>query len=292
MNCSELPELMSREQGNTPPSEKDLEEFLHILEKDMIDVTERQKYLLQQFVTKTVNYDRFSLSTTTRKALYRHYTYIMYGIGKVSLENKMPMQLEKGEIAEPSAIQLLSQVDGVEYKKNEKMFESPFFKGIPDIILEEGGKIIGVKDVKVSFDMPSFLERVDGDSVKDDRWEMVAYMDILGLKEGEICYCLVNMPDKMKEQKLRDYESRLTMLGIERDHIRKRLRRIEKSMVYDFIPAEKRVKRFTVQRKGYFTTQARNRVKLVRGLLSELHNKFENPLILPEIEEQSQDDIS
>lgn len=292
VNCSELPELMSREQGNNPPSEKDLDEFLGILEKNMIDVTERQKWLLQQFVTRTVNYDRFGLSSTVRKAIYRHYTYVMYGIGKVSLDNKMPMQLEKGEIAEPAAIKLLSQVDGVEYKKNERLFENPFFKGIPDIIQEENGKIIGVKDVKVSFDLPSFLERVDGDSVKDDRWEMVAYMDVLGLKEGEVCYCLVNMPDQMKEQKIKDYESRLISLGIEKENIRKRLKRIEKSMVYDFLPPEKRVKRFTVHRKGHFTGQARGRVKLVRQVLSKLYDKFEKSVILPEIEESLPEDMS
>lgn len=293
VNCSELPELMSREQGNTPPTEKDVEEFMHILEKDMIDITDRQKFILQQFVTKTINYDRFSLSATTKKALYRHYTYLMYGIGKVSLENKMPMQLEKGEIAEPSAIQLLSKLDGVQYKKNEELFSNTYFKGIPDIVLKgEKGNIIGVKDVKVSFDMPSFLERVDGDSVKDDRWEMIAYMDVLNLKEGELCYCLVNMPDQMKQQKLKDYEERLIVLGVEKDHIRKRLRKIEKSMVYDFLPPEKRVKRFVVHRKGYFTTQARGRVKLVRTLLEQLHNKFENSIILPEMQEPSQESIS
>ena len=276
VNASQLPELMSREHGNIPPTEKDLDEFLRILSKDMIDITERQKSLLQQFVTKTLNYDNYSLSGTIKKALYQHYSYIRYGIGKVSLGSAIPAQLEKGEVAEPAAIELLSKVDGIQYTKNVDLYHSTFFKGIPDIVLKEGDKVVGVKDVKVSFDLPSFLERVDGDSLKDDRWEMIAYMDILNLKEGELCYCLVNMPDRMKEHKLKEYRERLVLLGISSDHIRRRLKTVEKSMIYDFLPPEKRIRRFTVARKGYFTTQARNRVRLVRELLGKLHDKFEN----------------
>ena len=292
VNASQLHELISREQGSNPPTEKDLEEFLRILEKDSIDITEPQKNKLQQFVTKTLAYDNYSLSGTIRKAIYRHYSYIRYGIGKVSLGNITPMQLEKGEVAEPAAIKLLSQVDGIEYDKNEQMFHNTFFKGVPDIILKEDDKIIGVKDVKVSFDLPSFLERVDGDSIKDDRWEMVAYMDILNLKEGELCYCLVNMPDRMKEQKLKEYRERLVLLGITTDHIRRKLKQVEKSMVYDFLPPEKRVRRFMVTRKSYFIRQARDRVKLVREALGKLHDKFENSVDLLPNDELSQENIS
>lgn len=292
VNCSELPELMSREQGNTPPSEKDVEDFFRVMEKNLMDITEPQKNKIQQFVTKTLNYDSYPMSATIRKAIYRHYSYIRYGIGKVSLGNKMPLQLEKGEVAEPAAINLLSQVDGIQYVKNETLYSNTLFKGVPDIILESAGKIIGVKDVKVSFDLPNFLERVEGDSVKDDRWEMMAYMDILDLKEGEICYCLVNMPDRMKEEKLREYRERLVLLGITSDHIRRKLKQVEKSMVYDFLPPEKRVRRFMVSRKPYFIRQARDRVKLVRGLLGKLHDKFENSVISLPNEDLSQDSTS
>lgn len=288
-NCSELNDLMSREQGVNPPTEKDLDEFLKILQKSSIDITEPQKARLQQFVTRALNYDNYSLSATFKSAIYRQYAYYKYGVSKVSLGGKMPLQLEKGEVAEPDAIKLLSSIDGVQYEKNEKLYSNAYFKGIPDILLKEGDDIIGVKEVKVSFDLPSFLERIDGDSIKDDRWEVMGYMDIFNLRQAEICYCLVDMPSIMKEAKLKEAHDRMILLGATIRHIKNRLKQIERSMVYDFLPIEQRVKRFTVERKPYFVAQARGRVKKARKALAELDAKFKNSLILPENNPTSQE---
>lgn len=286
VNCSDVADLMSREHGIYPPTEKQLDEFLRILQKDMVDITIPMKEKLQKFVLKTVNYSNHLTSLTFKKVMYEHYAYSQYGASRVSKTSKVPMQLEKGEVAEPNAIGLLSKIDGIEYIKNEKLLSNKFFKGIPDIILSENDKILGVKDVKTSFDLPSFLERVDGDSVTDDRWEMLAYLDILDLKEGEIVYCLVDMPEKMKELRLREHEERMISIGISKDHIKRRLKQIENSMVYDYVPDELRVKRFTVERKRHFTKQMHDRVKRVRQELYRLDLKFhQKNIILSEIEE-------
>ncbi len=292
VNCSDIADLMSAEHGNTPVSEKDFETFLKVTQKDLIDITPLQRKLIYDVVFKTANYDSGSVSQTIRKRLYEHYAYSRFGAGKVSLTGDKPIQFEKGEVAEPSAVALLSKMDGVQYEKNEKLYSNKFFKGIPDILVWENGKIVGIKDIKVPLDLPSFLERVDGNYLKDDAWEMRGYLDILDIKEGEICYCLVDLPEAYRNKRLEEHRVRMELLGYEPSGIKKRLKQIYKSMIYDYIPEELKVKRFTVERKGPFTTQMRNRVRLVREKLQLLHEKFENPLILPQTEESLQENIS
>lgn len=280
VNASDISDLMSAEQGNNPVTEKNFEEFLKVIQKNMVDITERQKSLICEVVYKTANYDPGSVSSTFKKSLYEYYAYSRFGAGKVSLTGDKPIQFDKGEVAEPDAVQLLSKIDGVEYKKNDVLYSNKYFKGIPDILIKEGEKIVGVKDVKVPLDLPSFLERVDGDYLKDDAWEMRGYLDILGLPEGEICYCLVNLPIAYRKRRLEEHRIRMELLGYEQGRIKKRLKQIERSMVYDYIPEELRVCRFKVERKNYFTKQMHNRVSLIREKLQLLHEKFENNLIL------------
>lgn len=284
VNASELPELMAKEQGNLPPSEQQVDEFFKILDKDLIDITDSQKIKLQNFVTRTVEYNPNSLSGSMRKLLYKHYAYLEYGAYKISNGGDAIVQLEKGEVAEPDAIRLLSEIDGIEYQKNTQKFTNRWLKGIPDVLIYENNEVKAIKEIKIPLDLPSFLEIVYADEPDgDDKWEMLAYMDILGLKEGEICYCLVDMPKLMKEKKLSDYGEKLISFGVSNKSISKKITRLKLSMEYEYIPKESRIKRFTVHRKNYFTKQVHERVKLVRDMLNRIHDKFHiNDVNLPE----------
>lgn len=274
VNCTDLPELMAREHGNERPSEKDTEEFFRILQKDEMDISDVMKAKIQKFVLSTVEYDRHSLSTSIKKILCKHYAYSQYGASKLSKGGQGIIHLEKGEAAEPDAIKLLSERDGVEYVKNEKMYSNRWLKGIPDIVITSGDKVIGVKDVKIPLDLPSYMERFDGDVLKDDRWQMLAYLDVLGLQEGEVVYCLVDMPQYIIDARVEYYRTIWTEQGISPQNISKSIKQLEISMKYDYIPEELKIARFTVTRRGYFTKAVHERVKLVRDRLNSLHEKF------------------
>lgn len=287
VNASDVSDLMSYEQGYSPATEDDFQEFLKIAEKQMVDITERQVFRVNEIIRRGVQYDNHSLSSTGKKSIYQHYAYSQYKASKVSQLGEKPMSLDKGEIAEQDGIKLLSSLDGVEYTKNTELFSNPYFKGIPDILIRnENNKIIGIKDIKIPIDLPSFLERVDGDYLKDDAWEMRAYLDILKIPEGEICYCLVDLPESSRKKRLLEHKTRMEINGNDPVYIKKRLKQIERSMVYDYIPQELRIRRFSVTRKGYFTVNMHKRVKILRERLAQLHDKFINPLTLVEIPEQ------
>lgn len=287
-NCSEVGELMSNEKGFRMVTDSDWDEFRRILDKGPETITDRQSQTLRDHVVKTIDTENPPLGLVAKKNIYKHYAYARFGASRVSRGGKTPIQLDKGEVAEPDAIQLLSKIDGVEYRKNEEIFSNAYLRGIPDILLYEGDKIVGIKEIKVPIDLLSFLERIDGDHLTDDRWELLAYLDVLGLKTGEICYVLVDMPKDVRDAKINEAKERYVSYGYTEDHIRKLVKNLEKSMVYDYIPEEKRVRRFTVNRQGYFTTQMHRRVKAVRDRLANLHEKFENGLFLLEKDEPSE----
>lgn len=292
VNASEVVELMSREQGVTQPTPDDLAEFLKILNKQEVDITDNQIDKLQKFVLRTTSYDNYPLSATARKAIYKHYAYIEYGLSKVSNGGATSIQLEKGSMGEPAAIELLNKLDNANYTKNEKLYSNQYFKGKPDIVIMEGEKVVGIKEIKIPIDLPSFLEVFDTDAHRDDRWEVLAYLDIFRLPEAELCYCLVNMPDSIKELRIKENEERLLRMGVDSAQVKKRLKQIEASMCYDMIPDDKRVVRFRITRKGYFTSNMHKRVKVLRQRLAQLHDSFQKSLILEEIIEPLQKDMS
>ena len=292
VNASEVVELMSREQGVSQPTQDDLAEFLKILNKQEVDITDNQIDKLQKHVLRTIAYDNYALSATAKKAIYKHYAYSEYGLSRVSNGGATSIQLEKGSMGEPAAIQLLNQLDNANYTKNEKLYSNQYFKGKPDIVIMEGEKVVGIKEIKIPIDLPSFLEVFDTDAHRDDRWEVLAYLDIFGLREAELCYCLINMPDSIKQLRIIENEERLLRMGVDSLQIKKRLKQIEASMCYDMIPDDKRVVRFRITRKGYFTSNMHKRVKVLRKRLAQLHDSFQKSLILDEIIEPLQKDMS
>lgn len=98
----------------------------------------------------------------------------------------------------------------------------------------------------------------------------------------------MNLPPAYRKRRLDEHRIRMELLGYEQTRIKRRLKQIEKSMVYDYIPEEFRVRRFTVERKSWFTTQMRKRVSVIRDRLQLLHEKFENPVNLLPKEQVSQ----
>jgi len=293
VNATHLPDLMGNEKGFRTMTENDWEDFLKIVNKGKQYVTQNQIRDIQDYAFRVIDGENQPLNALSKRAIYQHYSYARFGASKVSRGGKTPVSLDKGEVAEPDAIKLLSKIDGVEYQKNEKLFSNRFFKGIPDIVLYENDKIVGTKSIKVPIDLISFLERLDGDHLPDDRWEVLAYLDILGIKSGEICYVLVDMPEEVRNARIKEYEAKYISFGYTPDHIKRLLKNIERSMVYDYIPEEKRIVRFQISRQGYFTNMMHKRVKAVRDRIIKLNEKFENSgLPLAETVPPSQESIS
>lgn len=281
VNCSSISALLGKAQGNNPVTELEFKKLIAILGKDFEQLSEPQKQTAWDILTKEINYEHDRLSDTTTTELAKLYSYEMYGKSKISKGNDSPLQLEKGILGEPAAIKLLSQHDGVAYVKNEELFENKWFKGIPDIIVRnKKGKVKKVIDVKISYDLPSFLLTIMRKEDACNIFEIMGYMDLLGCEEGEIVHCLIDSPESMiaREEKraMQYYED----FAFEKELAIKRMEQRRNSMVFpEFITAQK-IHRYPVTLNRLSIRDAKSKVTKVKKWIQELHDKFTKPLNL------------
>jgi len=154
-----------------------------------------------------------SLSETTKSYLKEWATEQIYGFRK-EIKNKY---LSKGLKLEDTAIdKAIEWLDLPLVLKNEKHFEDDYFKGTPDLILNDT-----VYDIKCSWDaytFPLFDEEVP---TKDYFYQLQVYMWLTGCRKAVLTYVLLNTPDELT------YEEKITY-----DHLDKKYR--IKTFAFDF----------------------------------------------------------
>jgi hypothetical protein len=154
-----------------------------------------------------------SLSETTKSYLKEWATEQIYGFRK-EIKNKY---LSKGLKLEDTAIdKAIEWLDLPLVLKNEKHFEDDYFKGTPDLILNDT-----VYDIKCSWDaytFPLFDEEVP---TKDYFYQLQVYMWLTGCRKAVLTYVLLNTPDELT------YEEKITY-----DHLDKKCR--IKTFAFDF----------------------------------------------------------
>lgn len=284
---------MSREQGNSPLTENEIGELQKALQKDEIYITDSQRTKLSNIITKAVAYDPYSFSNSIKSVVREHYAYYIYGIPALSNSSKVPVQFDKGRLQEAAAIEFLSRIDNVSYNKNEKLVFNKYFKGVPDILLHENGEIVGVKDIKIPLDFDDYLEVIDSGLKRGDMWEMLGYLDVLGLKSGEVCYCLVNHPQYLVEEKIKELQERLLAEGFDKKYVKKRTLSLKRAMNFDQFSDDFKLRRFNVDRKGFYTKEMHDRASRVKQYLKLLDAKFtKKDIVLSQNKESEQEGIS
>lgn len=203
---------------------------------------------------------------------------------KRSLSNKY---LTKGTIAEEDALELLSEIDGITYWKNEEFLQNEFICGTPD-----NRQVVG-KDTKCSWDLQSFDE---AELTTLYKWQLKGYSwlehfynntELESKTESELCYCLVNAPLELIEKERKTLFYNMNMPDEEEDEWIEECQQLERNMIfdvpafkksypnYDFyntdlgfsIPAHMRIKRFTVTLGSEDIKHITRRVSMARKWL-------------------------
>jgi len=285
IHATDVHAILGHGRGNLPPTESELQDFFKYINKPIEKLTSRQQFIVRDIVNKHIDYDPNGFGTGIKKAVLGMYAYQMFNKGTLSGGGTKPHTMDKGRIAEPDAIKLLSKHDGVEYVKNEKVFSNSYFRGKPDIVLfGENRKPSGLKEIKIPYDFPSFLWLLEEPISKQDSWQMQAYMDILKLDTADVCYCLVNMPDIMLSNKLLELANRCIELGMDIEEMTERRDILISNMTYEDIPEELKVNKFPVTRDNARIKEATARVRQIRKWLAGVDELFRKPLTLKEIE--------
>ena len=184
--------------------------------------------------------------------------------------------LDKGIIQEPVSISMLSEFHGVAYAKNDIRHENEYFTGEPDII--EPAEVI---DIKSSWDYTTFPMFDEELKNKDYYWQILAYMDLLGLKKGRVIYVLVDTPQELIDNEKYKISRELGVLS---DGLHFGLPddldfEIQRNMTYEDIPQEGRIKEFEVLYNEKEVTLMKEMVDLARAYLEDLNRTLEQRFV-------------
>jgi hypothetical protein len=147
--------------------------------------------------------------------------------------------VEKGLRVEDLGRDLLNELQGTNYTKNDEYFENDFTLGFPDIV--ENDIIIDIKSSWDIFSFPMFESELPN---KDYYWQLQCYMAMSGVKKAAIAYCLIDTPQPLIEQELRKlyYQSG----GHAEDWNPEVNQELAKNYKFDDIEKSERVKMFYV----------------------------------------------
>lgn len=276
VNCSEISAVMSNAKDNNPVPDEKIDDVIIKLDKKGKKLTEAQVVSLKDVVTKVSDYNPKYLSKTARKSLVNFYSRDFFGRGEVSGGGRKPRSLEKGKTQEHLSIKLLSEVTGIEFEKNEKLFQNKFFKGKPDILVRNTKNINTIAiDVKTPVDMPSYIFNVMERNIAPNiYWQAQGYMSIFNINTIDIYQILVNMSDSIIEQE----KAKVIENGIKQklsvSEIEDRLIQVDINMKYDDIEEYGRVFKTTIERNIIDIRDAKNRVLLAREYMEQISNKM------------------
>jgi hypothetical protein len=179
--------------------------------------------------------------------------------------------LDKGIYAEEDAIELISEVDGVLYVKNDERRNNSDHTGECDIYKEFPDKKITL-DTKCSWSPETFMN-ADGNDPNYE-WQGQIYMQLWNTDEHHLKYCLVDAPPHLVQRekdnaKWKYYSGDMT--DAELDLFEKAMEpiydQIDRNMVYSNNPAftkEERVKTFVFIRDREKMKLMAERVKMAR----------------------------
>lgn len=130
------------------------------------------------------------LSETAKACLREIWIKETFGREKIETRSKFT---DKGVSCESDSLELVKQVLGVSYFKNNHELSNDWIKGTPDVVVKDRHVI----DIKTSWDIWTFAA-VDGEKAeKDYFYQLLGYMWLTGLPVAKLMYCLVDTPEEI-----------------------------------------------------------------------------------------------
>jgi hypothetical protein len=153
-------------------------------------------------------------------------------------------------------------IDGVEFIKQR--INNDFITGEPDLNVDAGL----LADIKSSWDVhtfPHFKDDIEAAYYAQGQ----GYMWLTGKTSFELVYCLVDTPDRLILDAIRRAEWSEGFIEIPEEYEAE----IRKSMTFEDIPAEARVKRYKFEADAEYIKKAKECVIMAREYLFELNEK-------------------
>lgn len=241
--------------------------------------TDKQGIRLAELVQKRENSKKVVLSDTAVSYLLEAFAWETEKMCSVTKEMDVEY-FERGRKTEPESIELLSFVDNTPYVKNEFRFENEFLSGIPDVfsLFEPEDQMFApksIKDIKSTQDYPTFLYKIHKGTDDANEMQLRGYGDIMNCGDLSVVYTLPTMPESIRNGYKMRLAYKMDEISTESPTFIKAWAELEHSMIFDSIPAQKRVYKIPVQP---FTTNEQSalyeRVKHCREWLNSFHTQY------------------
>lgn len=188
--CSGLGSLMTGVKPNLTENQE--KTMIDLLEKQSLGkITEKQTITLGDLLAKKhAPIDLSAGVKTYLKQLHREYIFKRSNIMKSKYT-------EKGIQVEDQSLTLYSNFIGKPFFKNKERFKNEYFSGEPD------NKAGVIRDIKSSWDYSTFPMYDTEIKNNDYVYQLNGYMDLTGIEEAELIYCLVDTPHKIINDEIR-----------------------------------------------------------------------------------------
>jgi hypothetical protein len=274
--CSAINNMMSASRDNAPLTEIQKKRVAELMDKVYIgNITPKQKEELAVLNLKDENSKTVVLSDSCVGVLLDAYAWETEKMFSVTKEMDVEA-FDRGRKTEPESIKLLSEVDGTCYLKNEERFENDFLSGIPDVMdISEEFTARRIRDTKSTKDYPMFLYKIHKGLDPGNAEQLQGYGDILQCGDLGVAFTLPTMPQDIRE----GYKYRLALKMGEATTESPRFLRawadLERSMVFDHMPAKKRVYKIPVQPfEKEYRQAVYEKVKVCREWLFNFHEMY------------------
>ena len=232
--------------------------------------TEKQEETLIELIAKRDAPPKLSDTCIS----YLKEVYVWYKYGKEPLGgSERSIYTKKGKMVEEESIMMLSRADGTRYTKNEIRFNNEYLTGEPDIIANDGQKII---DIKSSYDFATLLSNYGFPLNSAYYAQVQGYMALTGATEAEIAYCLVSMPQEIINGEKRRLFYTMNPATEEDPLYVKAVERMENNYTFDEVPINERMLRFPVQKDEQYIQRVYKRIEECRRWLIEFDEIHSN----------------
>jgi hypothetical protein len=274
--CSAINRMQSTGADGRQITEKQEDDLKKLEDKE--DRTDKQTAEMERLRALKARKGIVVLGDTCIEYLMEVFAWETEGMIPVTKESLDMMQMRKGKTVEVQSGQLLSFVDGVEYLQSKDRIFNDYLSGEIDFYLGENVySATNVTDAKNANDYPGFLKKIHKGLEPGQREQMQGYGDITGARELVIANTLISFtPDMIMDMEFKVMR-KLNCVTNESPEFLEEWKRFERSMVFDAIPAHKRVHKIKVDPFTDFEREkVYDRVKYCREFLWKFAEEHES----------------
>lgn len=276
ISCSSLPTVMANTKETKPLDETQKIEFAKLSILPKRNKTQQNKY--DKYLIRKQNEGKTDfIGAGGVSKLKEIYIKEKWGKEAVTVSKDYLPAVLNGTLSEGKSFSMISDLDGVQYKKHKLVIKNKYLKGILDCYTGKSiKKAEKVVDIKTVGSMHSLLALIKDEEVRTKYyWQIMGYLAITGANEGEVCHCLVSYSERIINDEINKFLQRTKNLGLDGEYIESQIHRIKFNMTFDEIPIEQRVVRFKVERDNKAIKNIYEKVKFCREWLNNFDSLYE-----------------